>query len=354
MASISIKGVAVGYGQADIVSNCDLHIEDGSLFTLLGPSGCGKTTLLRTLAGFVPIRRGTVAFGARDVTHLAAHKRDVGMVFQDYALFPDKSVFDNIAYGLRARQLGAQEIDRAVHEYIERVGLTGLGNRLPAALSGGQRQRVALARALVIKPAVLLMDEPLSNLDAKLRIQVRETIRDLQRDIGITTVLVTHDQEEALVMSDRIGLMRDGKLEQVATPQTLYDSPQTSYAAAFVGAANVLDVEIQAVLEVYSSCSVVLEGRQITATCDAKLATESASLLARPEVLQLQSHDGENCLPVTIMQHQFLGARSLCRVQTAAGLKLLIEGRGHEHMNLPIGSAAYVRFDAERVRVVAR
>ena len=354
MASISIKGVTVGYGQADIVSDCDLHIEDGSLFTLLGPSGCGKTTLLRTLAGFVPIRSGTVAFGERDVTHLAAHKRDVGMVFQDYALFPDKSVFDNIAYGLRARQLGAPEIHRGVHEYIERVGLTGLADRLPAALSGGQRQRVALARALVIKPAVLLMDEPLSNLDAKLRIQVRETIRDLQRDIGITTVLVTHDQEEALVMSDRIGLMRDGRLEQVATPQVLYDAPSTAYAAAFVGAANVLDVQVRTIAEANSHCTVFLEERQITAICDVPLAAGKASLLARPEVLHLQGHDGENCLPVEIMQHQFLGARSLCRAQTAAGLKLLVEGRGHEYMSLPIGSAAFVRFDAERVRVVAR
>lgn len=218
-AGIEIRDLVVGYGTQPVIDRLSLTIENGALFTLLGPSGCGKTTLLRTIAGFIPVRSGSLRFGARDVTALPAHQRDIGIVFQDYALFPDKSVFDNVAYGLRARKKDAATIRATVGEYLERVGLSAFAERMPAALSGGQRQRVALARALAIKPTVLLMDEPLSNLDAKLRVQVRETIADLQREIGITTVFVTHDQEEALAMSDRIGLMRLGKLEQEVRPK---------------------------------------------------------------------------------------------------------------------------------------
>ncbi|MBL8655465.1 MAG: ABC transporter ATP-binding protein, partial [Alphaproteobacteria bacterium] len=200
MAGIRIDNLVVGYGAEPVISDLSLDIADGSLFTLLGPSGCGKTTLLRTIAGFIPVRAGKLFFGDRDVTDLPAYRRDIGMVFQDYALFPDKSVYDNVAYGLRARDVPEATIKTTVGEYLERVGLSSFAQRMPAALSGGQRQRVALARALAIKPTVLLMDEPLSNLDAKLRVQVRETIADLQRQVGITTVLVTHDQEEALAL----------------------------------------------------------------------------------------------------------------------------------------------------------
>jgi iron(III) transport system ATP-binding protein len=353
MASIHIDNVTVGYGQTDIVSDCQLRIEDGSLFTLLGPSGCGKTTLLRTLAGFVPVRKGQVRFGERDVTHLAAHLRDVGMVFQDYALFPDKSVFDNVAYGLRARKADAASIARSVGEYLERVGLSGLGDRLPAALSGGQRQRVALARALVIKPAVLLMDEPLSNLDAKLRLQVRETIRDLQREVGITTVLVTHDQEEALAMSDRIGLMRGGRLEQVASPRDLYDAPVSAYAADFVGAANVLPVTVTQLEAGDGKVGVLMEDQPLMAGVTSGLSLGAASLLARPETLALQTQASDNCLAVTVRQHQFLGARSLSRVQTRQGRDILVESQGGESLDMPVGSTAYLWFDPKRSRVVS-
>jgi iron(III) transport system ATP-binding protein len=215
-------------------------IKSGEFFTLLGPSGCGKTTLLRTIAGFITLQSGVLRFGEKDVTHLPTHKRNIGMVFQDYALFPDKSVFDNVAYGLRARNISESEIKTRVNEGLEKVGLSAFPTRKPADLSGGQRQRVALIRALVIKPEVLLMDEPLSNLDAKLRHAVRETIVDLQREAGITTVFVTHDQEEALAMSNRIGVMNKGKLEQIGTPYAVYQTPATLFTASFVGAANII------------------------------------------------------------------------------------------------------------------
>ncbi len=182
MARVDIENLAVAYGASRVIDGLSLAIEAGSFFTLLGPSGCGKTTLLRTLAGFIPAAAGRISFGGRDVTHLAPHQRDIGMVFQDYALFPDKTVFENVAYGLRARRIAESDIRQRVGEHLERVGLSAFPARRPAELSGGQRQRVALARALVIRPTLLLMDEPLSNLDAKLRVQVRETIAELQRE----------------------------------------------------------------------------------------------------------------------------------------------------------------------------
>ncbi len=242
---IRIKDLTVSYGKENVISGLSLDIPEGCFFTLLGPSGCGKTTLLRTIAGFVPAAGGSLRFGGTDVTRLPPHKRAIGMVFQDYALFPDKTVNRNVAYGLHARGERGADVTRKVAEALERVGLGHLGDRHPAALSGGQRQRVALARALVIKPAVLLMDEPLSNLDAKLRVQIRETITELQREANITTVFVTHDQEEALSMSDLIGVMNKGAIEQLGRPQEIYATPRTGYVADFIGAANRLAARLR-------------------------------------------------------------------------------------------------------------
>jgi iron(III) transport system ATP-binding protein len=241
---IAIDRLAVAYDERRVIDGLSLAIEPGTIFTLLGPSGCGKTTLLRAIAGFVPVAAGRILFGETDVAQLPAHRRNIGMVFQDYALFPDKSVFENVAYGLRARRIDDATLKRRVGEALERVGLGAFADRLPAALSGGQRQRVALVRALVIQPDVLLMDEPLSNLDSKLRHQVRETISELQREAGITTVFVTHDQDEALAMSDRIGVMNAGRLEQVGAPAEIYRTPRTAYVADFIGAANILTADL--------------------------------------------------------------------------------------------------------------
>jgi iron(III) transport system ATP-binding protein len=354
MAQISISQLSVGYGAEPVIRDFSLTIEDGSLFTLLGPSGCGKTTLLRTIAGFIPVRQGSLRFGERDVTHLPAHLRDVGMVFQDYALFPDKSVFDNVAYGLRARKIDAPAIQRTVGEYLERVGLAAFASRLPAALSGGQRQRVALARALAIKPTVLLMDEPLSNLDAKLRIQVRETISDLQKEIGITTVLVTHDQEEALAMSDRIGLIREGRLEQSGSPQDLYARPRTAYAADFVGAANICSASLHASAVADALAEVELAGINLKAVTSQTLPAGKVALIARPEMLVLL-HNGAlepNQLPCTIRRCQYLGARTIYAVEADGGVHLRVETHDHQTPR-SVGERVRLQFDPLQTRVVA-
>jgi iron(III) transport system ATP-binding protein len=357
MAAISISNLTVGYAEKPVISDLSLTIADGSLFTLLGPSGCGKTTLLRSLAGFVPLRSGRVHFGERDVSQLPAHLRDVGMVFQDYALFPDKTVFDNVAYGLRARQQNAATIQATVSEYLERVGLSAYAQRLPAALSGGQRQRVALARALAIKPTVLLMDEPLSNLDAKLRVQVRETIADLQKEIGVTTVLVTHDQEEALALSDRIGLMRDGRIEQAGTPEELYAQPRTAYVADFVGAANTVAVALPQAVQAGSLANVSMAGHTIRARADAPLPAGPAVWIARPENLTLLSSGsapapGACTVSCTVLRRQFLGARTLFTVQLAPGVAVRVET--HQHTPAwAVGAPALLQWDAQACTVVA-
>ncbi len=379
MATISISNLTVGYGVTPVIADLSLDVADGTLFTLLGPSGCGKTTLLRTIAGFIPVRSGSLRFGDRDVTRLPAHLRDVGMVFQDYALFPDKSVFDNVAYGLRARKRDAATIKATVGEYLERVGLSAFADRLPAALSGGQRQRVALARALAIKPTVLLMDEPLSNLDAKLRVQVRETIADLQKEIGITTVLVTHDQEEALVLSDRIGLMRLGQLEQSGTPEDLYARPKSAYVADFVGAANTLPATLAATVAENARASIAISGMLIAAHAPAALRAGEVMLIARSESLTLLPQDSArpNALPCTIVRRQYLGARTNYTVEIAGGIVLRVETHdgspeganpqqatalatpafagvaGHLAASWVVGDTALLQFDPDKTLVVA-
>ena len=244
MHGLEIQGVEKSFGGTPVLRGVDFSVQSGEFFTLLGPSGCGKTTLLRIIAGFQPQDAGEVLLAGERLDPRPAHKRDVGMVFQDYALFPHLSVADNIAFGLRARALPRALIEERVREGLAMVRLEGLGARLPAQLSGGQQQRVGLARAMAIRPKLLLMDEPLSNLDAKLRIELREDIRDIQRKLGITTVYVTHDQEEALAISDRICVMNQGRIEQIGAPYDIYRAPARRFAAAFVGAMNFLPAEV--------------------------------------------------------------------------------------------------------------
>ena len=232
------------YGEFQALSQINLDIQTGEFFSLLGPSGCGKTTLLRAIAGFETLSSGSLHIDGVSMDGVPANKRPTNMVFQSYAIFPHMSVAENIAYGLKARKLPKAEIKASVAEAINMVGLEGFDDRASHALSGGQRQRVALARALVLKPRVLLLDEPLSALDKKLREQMQSELRRLQRAVGITFVLVTHDQEEALTMSDRIAVMFDGKIEQVASPQILYGKPSNRKVAAFIGMMNFLDAKV--------------------------------------------------------------------------------------------------------------
>ena len=244
MADLKIQGLAKSYKDVRVLESIDLDIASGEFFTLLGPSGCGKTTLLRTIAGFQHQDRGEIIVNGERIDHKPAHKRDIGMVFQDYAVFPHLTVADNVAFGLKARSLPKSEIDARVAEALKMVRLDGYQDRLPAEMSGGQQQRIGLARAMAIRPTLLLMDEPLSNLDAKLRIELREDIRDIQRRLGITTIYVTHDQEEALAVSDRICVMNKGNIEQIGTPFEIYRKPLRRFAATFVGTMNLLPGEI--------------------------------------------------------------------------------------------------------------
>jgi len=240
VSDLRIVAVEKAFAGVRVLQGITLDIASGEFFTLLGPSGCGKTTLMRIAAGFLTQDAGEVHLGGERIDFKPAHTRDIGMVFQDYAVFPHLSVADNIAFGLRTRKVGKAEIDRRVAEIVDMVRLGGLTERLPSELSGGQQQRVGLARAMVIRPKLLLMDEPLSNLDAKLRLELRDDIRALQRKLGVTTIYVTHDQEEALAVSDRICVMNGGIAEQVGTPTEIYRRPARRFAAGFVGSMTFL------------------------------------------------------------------------------------------------------------------
>ncbi|MGJ8583424.1 MAG: ABC transporter ATP-binding protein [Marinosulfonomonas sp.] len=242
MASVEITGLRKLYGEVVALSDINISIPSGSFFTLLGPSGCGKTTLLRTIAGFHDQNAGRIAVDGQSIEGLPAHRRDVGMVFQDYAIFPHINVRDNVAFGLRQRKVSTAEITKRVNDVLEVVQLGAFAERMPHELSGGQQQRVGLARAIVIRPKVLLMDEPLSNLDARLRVDLRAELRRIQRDLGITTVYVTHDQEEALAMSDTVCVMYQGVIQQAASPLDIYLHPTNKFVATFVGANNFLSL----------------------------------------------------------------------------------------------------------------
>jgi ABC-type Fe3+/spermidine/putrescine transport system ATPase subunit len=243
LSGIVITGASRAFGTIRAVDNVDLEVGEGEFFTLLGPSGCGKTTLLRMIAGFCELDAGEIRFGERRIDRLPAHLRDIGMVFQNYAVFPNLTVAGNVAYGLKARKVPAAELGQRVEEALRLVQLAGFGERWPHQLSGGQLQRVAIARALVIRPQVLLFDEPLSNLDARMRVSMRGEIRELQKTLGITALYVTHDQEEAMSVSDRIALMNAGKLEQVGRPADIYRQPASRFAAEFMGTTNLLKAQ---------------------------------------------------------------------------------------------------------------
>ncbi|MGB7947185.1 MAG: ABC transporter ATP-binding protein [Candidatus Binatia bacterium] len=262
---VRLENIGKRYGDIWAVRHVDLEIAHGEFYTLLGPSGCGKTTLLRTIAGFVSPDEGTIFLDGRSVTHMPPWKRNLGMVFQNYALWPHMTVFDNVAFGLKERKVPRREVEPRVMEALEQVGLKGTERRRPSQLSGGQQQRVALARTLVIQPRVLLLDEPLSNLDAKLRQEMRIELLKLQGDIGLTTIYVTHDQEEALTLSTRIAVMNLGKVIQEGTPRDIYESPRDRFVAAFVGKSNLFSGNIvrwlDGLLEIHTD-----EGFQIKAS----------------------------------------------------------------------------------------
>jgi iron(III) transport system ATP-binding protein len=276
--------VARSFGGVRAVDDVSLGVRDGEFFTLLGPSGCGKTTLLRMVAGFCELDAGRIMFGETRIDTLPPHRRNTGMVFQNYAVFPHLTVGDNVAYGLRARKLRADEVRARVARALELVQLTGFAARWPHQMSGGQLQRVAIARAVAIEPDVLLLDEPLSNLDAKLRVDMRGEIRRLQKLLGITVLYVTHDQEEALAISDRIAVMRAGKVEQVAAPRAIYARPATPFVANFVGTANLIAGSVAA--RAGELIDVAFGGGVIRAASRTGAPGEKVMLSLRPEALR--------------------------------------------------------------------
>lgn len=359
MTSISIEGLRVTYGDNTVLSDLDLQIRNGEFFTLLGPSGCGKTTLLRSIAGFITPASGRISFGDRDVTSVPTHRRNIGMMFQDYALFPDRTVSANVAYGLKARRTPRAEIAPRVKEALERVGMETFADRSIGALSGGQRQRVALARALVIRPSVLLMDEPLSALDTKLRVQIRESIMDLQREVGITTVFVTHDQEEALAMSDRIALFRSGKIEQLGSPTEIYRSPLSSYAADFIGAANVLPVTVSQSAASSSEERIAVEFGAVSlqGVKRTPLTVGSAFAIARPEHLRLQdpaqaAPSGTSALLGKVVRQQYLGDKVRRSVQLTDGT-MIETSESSSALGIEAGTTVSVLFPADETLVMA-
>jgi len=312
VADLKIQGLAKSYKDVRVLESINLDIASGEFFTLLGPSGCGKTTLLRTIAGFQHQDRGEIIVNGERIDHKPAHKRDIGMVFQDYAVFPHLTVADNVAFGLKARSLPKREIEARVAETLKMVRLYGYQDRLPAEMSGGQQQRIGLARAMAIRPTLLLMDEPLSNLDAKLRIELREDIRDIQRRLGITTIYVTHDQEEALAVSDRICVMNQGNVEQIGTPFEIYRKPLRRFAASFVGTMNFLPGRLEDGRLLVGSQSIVHASRE-AGPVEVAIRPENVELAATPSENETIKLKGE------VLKVTFLGREAHYTLKTEAG-----------------------------------
>ena len=341
---VIIKDAVKRYGDFTALNGVSLDIREGEFFTLLGPSGCGKTTLLRMIAGFNSIEGGDFYFGEKRINDVPAHKRDIGMVFQNYAIFPHLTVRENVAYGLKARKTPKDEMNQRVNEALELVQISHLADRKPNELSGGQQQRVALARAFVIEPSVLLMDEPLSNLDAKLRVQMRSVIKKLQRRLGITTIYVTHDQEEALAISDRIAVMKDGNIMQIGTPNEIYAKPQNPFVAGFIGVSNFLDCDIREDGEGFAQITIQDE---LSIRIPVRRAYNGqGKISARPEQLFFT----EEGMPGKILFSTFLGDFIEYEVELDNGQSLIVnEYTKDTSLVHADGERVFLSFDPARI-----
>ncbi|HVP78498.1 MAG TPA: ABC transporter ATP-binding protein [Thermodesulfobacteriota bacterium] len=348
--NIKLQDVVKRFGTLEAVSRVSLDIKDGELFTLLGPSGCGKTTILRLVGGFHKPDHGKIYFGEREVSGLAPYERNIGMVFQNYALWPHMTISKNVAYGLKLKKMATSEIAGKVSRALKLVNLTGLENRYPGQLSGGQQQRVALARALVLNPDVLLLDEPLSNLDAKIRIQVRAEIRKLQKELGITTIYVTHDQEEALTLSDRIAVTNFGKLQQIGSPRDLYERPENPFVADFIGINNLIPGEIREMNPAEGWMKV--ETRVGSLLCDYRERFKPADkcvVSVRPETTSIgtsqEVQKGFNRITGNISFAYYIGntIRYDVEIDSALLFKVDVENPW-EHRVFSIGDKVYIHF----------
>lgn len=353
---VTIEDLSLSFGSTAVLKGVELHIEPGELFTFLGPSGSGKSTLLRAIAGFGPEPEGRILIGGDDVTYLPPWQRHVGMVFQSYALWPHMTVRSNVAFGLEERKTPAREIGDRVDRALDLVGLRSYADRRPSQLSGGQQQRVALARTIVVEPRVLLLDEPLSNLDANLRVEMRREILGLQRKLSLTTIFVTHDQEEANTISDRIAVLDEGLIQQVGSPMQLYDEPSNRFVADFLGTANLIDGDLReidgkAVFTAADGLSFPVEGA-------AGGATRRCTALVRPQSLRIAAgrapgRDGFVALSGTVEHREFLG--SVIRYSVRTGAHTLLVDDTHQAGQPPfgVGDAVVLGLESRQARILS-
>jgi putative spermidine/putrescine transport system ATP-binding protein len=351
MARLELHGLSKRYGEVHAVRSVDLTVDQGEMVVLLGPSGCGKTTTLRMIAGFVDATSGRIVLGGEDITRLPPYRRNTGMVFQGYALFPHLTAAENVAFGLEMRKVAPTERRRRVDEALRLVRLEDLAHRLPRQLSGGQQQRVALARALVIEPDVLLLDEPLSNLDAKLRQEVRVEIRQLQRRLGITTVMVTHDQDEALTVADRLVVMSHGQVQQIGRQRDLYERPRNRFVAGFLGRTNFLPGRMEA-------SGLFRTAGGLAIRCGEPSGSDRRLLAIRPEKIAIgaaPSAAGPNSHPGTVEFVSYLGAISEYQVRLATGETVIVQsanratGDGDE---IQLGQGVHLAWPAEACQLL--
>lgn len=351
---ISIENVVKRYDKLTIIPDLSIEIKNGEFFTLLGPSGCGKTTLLRMIAGFNSIESGNIKFDGSIINDIPAHKRNIGMVFQNYAIFPHLTVKENVEYGLKFRKLPKDEFNRKVAEILKTVRIEDYKDRLPDKLSGGQQQRVALARAIVIHPSVLLMDEPLSNLDAKLRLEMRSAIRDIQKEVGITTVYVTHDQEEALAISDRIAVMKDGVIQHCGKPTDIYSRPANVFVSTFIGSSNLLVGTIQ--LEGKGKYVVFGDGYKVPMDnlIDEVKDGQKVTISVRPEEFSIE----DSGIKASIKSSTFFGRYNNYEITFDEGLALdaqlnceLTQDLGHTVNFFKKGDMIHIVPNAEKINV---
>ena len=355
--SIELAGLCKRFGEHIAVDNIDLSVASGEFFSLLGPSGCGKTTTLRLIAGFEQPTAGRILLDGLDVSAVPAHKRNVNTVFQSYALFPFLSVFDNVAFGLRYARVTKAELRTRVGDALSLVSMSSFASRRPGQLSGGQQQRVALARALVLNPAVLLLDEPLGALDAKLRRSLKVELKALQERVGITFLYVTHDQEEALTMSDRLAVLDAGRIAQVGTPRQVYEEPADSYVADFLGAANLMEILVSE--RTGDSAAVLKLGEVALSTLHGCPASpgEKAHAVIRPERVRVEEHGspGVNRVPALVERMVFLGAATqiMLRLATGASLQALLQNDGDSAVaNLAQGTPVHAYLPPDALRVL--
>lgn len=351
MSLLSLKDLKVSYGDNTVLENMNLSIEEGELVSLLGPSGCGKTTTLRTIAGFLQASNGQFLFNGKDYTKIPVHKRNFGFVFQSYALFPHMSVAENVKFGLKLRKVDKTEASKRVEEMLEIVDLKEYAKKFPAELSGGQKQRVALARALVIKPDLLLFDEPLSNLDAKLRVKMRVEIRKIQQELKITSVYVTHDQEECFSISDKVAIMNNGIIEQMNSPENIYKAPASEFVAKFVGFENFIDLKVNTsfgdrnVYEANNGCSFEVKTESVKKglkVCKGAIRPEEIKIVDGGERESVSVGIQENMIDGTVGISTFLGKEYQYVVDTKIGQLIVNSDAGNRHfkgekvlLNLP-------------------